>query len=125
MAFDGTNIWCANQTDGTITKIRASDGVILGTFTMGPNPAAVCFDGTSIWVCLANRHGSLLQVNPLTGAITNTYTTGLGNGPQGICFDGANLWLTQYKDGTLAKVRASDGTVLGTFATQAHPRASA
>jgi len=81
LAFDGANIWCTNQTDGTITKFRASDGAILGTFTMGPNPTAVCFDGTSIWVCLSNRHGSLLQVNPSTGAITNTYTTGSGNGP--------------------------------------------
>jgi hypothetical protein len=124
MAFDGANLWCTNQTDGTITKIRASDGAILGTFTMGTNPAAVCFDGTNIWVCLSNKNrpGSLLQVNPSTGAITNTYTTGLGNAPQGICFDGTNLWITQYKDGTLAKVRASDGAVLGTFATQAHPR---
>jgi hypothetical protein len=121
MAFDGANIWCTNQTDGTITKIRASDGAILGTFKMGAKPSAVCCDGTSIWVCLSNSPASLLQVNPSTGAIINTYTTGLGNAPKGICFDGTNLWLTQYKDGTLAKVRASDGTVLGTFATQAHP----
>jgi DNA-binding beta-propeller fold protein YncE len=39
-----------NYFDGTVTKLRASDGTNLGTFTVGTSPAGVVFDGANIWV---------------------------------------------------------------------------
>ena len=50
MAFDGVNVWVANWGDGTVTKLRASDGANLGTFTVGSNPDGLAFDGAYIWV---------------------------------------------------------------------------
>src|SRR5579864_8133517 len=35
IAFDGASIWTANSGDGTVTKLRASDGMVLGTFSSG------------------------------------------------------------------------------------------
>ena len=35
VAFDGASIWVANGDCGTATKLRASDGALLGTFTLG------------------------------------------------------------------------------------------
>ena len=30
MAFDGANIWVANQNSDNVTKLRASDGLLAG-----------------------------------------------------------------------------------------------
>ena len=49
MAFDGANIWVANSA-GTVTKLRASDGAVLGTFAVGTQPYGVAFDGANVWV---------------------------------------------------------------------------
>src|SRR5688500_4018836 len=32
VAFDGTNVWIATQFNNSVTKVRASDGAILGRF---------------------------------------------------------------------------------------------
>src|SRR5215467_2083563 len=38
MAFDGQNIWVANNGSGKITKLRANDGANLGSFNVGTSP---------------------------------------------------------------------------------------
>src|SRR3989338_6431574 len=48
--FDGDNIWVANSGSNNITKLRASDGTILGTYAVGFYPDGVAFDGANIWV---------------------------------------------------------------------------
>jgi hypothetical protein len=56
LVFDGANIWVANSGGGgghTVTKLRASDGKLLGTFAVGSHPLAVAFDGANIWVANA------------------------------------------------------------------------
>jgi DNA-binding beta-propeller fold protein YncE len=50
LAFDGTNIWVANQGSNSVTKLRASDGAYLGNFAVGNRPVQVAFDGANIWV---------------------------------------------------------------------------
>jgi hypothetical protein len=49
LAFDGANIWVANG-DGYISKLRASDGNVLGIFFVGNCPSGEAFDGANIWV---------------------------------------------------------------------------
>jgi DNA-binding beta-propeller fold protein YncE len=48
--FDGANIWVANSGSNNVTKLRASDGTLLGTFATGNSPARIAFDGANIWV---------------------------------------------------------------------------
>jgi hypothetical protein len=43
VAFDGENIWTANLGDNTVTKLRAADGTVLGTFTVGSQPIGATF----------------------------------------------------------------------------------
>lgn len=50
MASDGADIWVSNRTDNTVTKLRASDGALLGTFNVGLNPFGIVFDGANIWI---------------------------------------------------------------------------
>jgi DNA-binding beta-propeller fold protein YncE len=44
------NIWVANKGSDSVTKLRANDGIVLGTYTVGIAPVSVCFDGLNIWV---------------------------------------------------------------------------
>jgi len=50
VVFDGANIWVANQSSNNVTKLRASDGAVLGTFAAGAGARGIAFDGASIWV---------------------------------------------------------------------------
>jgi len=45
-----------NHDSYTVTKLRASDGNLQGTFNVGQGPRGVAFDGTNIWV--ANSGGN-------------------------------------------------------------------
>jgi DNA-binding beta-propeller fold protein YncE len=40
----------ANRLGGTVTELRGSDGMSLGTFTVGTGPSGVAFDGANVWV---------------------------------------------------------------------------
>src|SRR6185369_10434490 len=71
VAFDGTNVWVANQFSDTVTKIRASDGAVVGTYSVGKRPVALAYDGANIWV--ANYLGnSLTKLRASTGAALGT-----------------------------------------------------
>src|SRR5664279_3726464 len=48
-AFDGSHIWVANYTSGSVTELEASDGAIVGTFSAGANPIGLAFDGANLW----------------------------------------------------------------------------
>ena len=52
VAFDGASLWVSNRSDGSVTKLRASDGACAGTctFAVGSLPIGVAFDGANIWV---------------------------------------------------------------------------
>ena len=47
---NGTNIWVTDSDSVSITKLRASDGTLPGTYNVGINPRGVIFDGTNVWV---------------------------------------------------------------------------
>ena len=55
VAFDGANVWVTNQASNTVSKLRASDGATLGTFTVAPTPTGIAFDGANIWVATWDR----------------------------------------------------------------------
>ncbi len=38
------------HSSNNVTKLRAADGVLLGTFPVGDTPSAIAFDGASVWV---------------------------------------------------------------------------
>lgn len=50
VAFDGTNIWVANDLSNSVTKLLASTGAVVGTYSVGGIPRGVAFDGANIWV---------------------------------------------------------------------------
>jgi len=59
IAFDGANIWAANN--NSVTKLRWTDGALQGTYTVGTTPTGVAFDGANIWVT-NNGSGSVSKL---------------------------------------------------------------
>ncbi|MBZ5634919.1 MAG: hypothetical protein LAO55_17495 [Acidobacteriia bacterium] len=111
--FDGTNIWVANLISNNVTKLRPSDGSVLGTFAAGSKPYEIAFDGANIWVTNNVVNGTVTKLRASDGALLGTFTVGVG--PEGLTFDGANIWVANRGSNSVTKLRASDGTVLGTF----------
>lgn len=114
VAFDGANIWTANWNDGTVTKLQANDGTVLGTFSSGGgDPYGVTFDGANIWV--SNESGSVSKLRASDGKNLGMFAVAL---PGWMTFDSDNIWVPSagsQGNGSLYKLRASDGKVVGTF----------
>src|SRR5580704_3913411 len=117
VCFDGTNIWTANFGDGTVTKLRANDGALLGTFPAGIEPYGVTFDGANIWVSNVGSN-NVMKLRANDGKILGTFPT--GTAPTWMTFDGENIWVPNGNN-TLTKLRASDGKVLGNFTVGVGP----
>ena len=55
LAFDGASVWVTNQFSNSVTKLRASDGALIGTYAVGNGPFGVVTTntnaaGASVWV---------------------------------------------------------------------------
>jgi len=76
LVFDGASIWVADSgqiqtttasgsgqlvryfSGNQVTRIRASDGAIVGTFAVGTGPTGMVFDGGNVWVTFGGTPGS-------------------------------------------------------------------
>lgn len=118
VAFDGAHVWIANHLSDDVTKLRAADGELLGTFRAGTGPSAVAFDGANIWV--TNRgSNNVIKLRASDGVNLGTFS--VGSTPSGVAFDGANIWVTNSGSNNVTKLRASDGMNLGAFAVGTDP----
>jgi hypothetical protein len=77
ICFDGANIWVANFGDGTVTKLRASDGSPVGTYWVSvvSEPTRICFDGANIWVTNFGD-GTVTKLRASDGSPVGTYAVG-------------------------------------------------
>jgi DNA-binding beta-propeller fold protein YncE len=110
VAFDGANIWTANFGDGTVSKVRANDGTVLGTFRVGFSPIGVTFDGANIWVS-DNATNNVFKLRASDGATLGTFT--IGGAPYGIAFDGSHIWVGGAPQ--VDELRPSDGATVAVF----------
>ena len=112
ITFDGANIWVGNQ-DGTVTKLVAATGAVVGTYPSGSGATGLAFDGANIWV--ANPNGNTItKLRASDGACEGTCTFTVGTYPWGLAFDGANIWVTSSGGNYVSKV-SSSGAVLGNY----------
>ena len=116
-AFDGENLWVTNPLVGTVTKLRPSDGTILGTFNCDRGSVDVAFDGTNIWV--ANMFGnSVTKLRASDGALLGNYV--LFVDASRIAFDGTNIWVSNPGFDRITVLRP-DGTLRGTIPSNTYP----
>jgi hypothetical protein len=118
VAFDGANIWVANQSSNNVTKLRANDGSVLGTYSVGTWPNGIAFDGANIWVTNSSSN-NVTKLRASDGSVLGTYS--VGTNPCGIAFDGVNIWVANQNTNNLTKLRANDGYVLGTYSVGTNP----
>ena len=124
VAFDGASVWVTGFASNNVTKLRALDGVCVGTctFATGLAPAGVAFDGENIWV--ANLGGnSVTKLRASDGSLQGTFALTAGSNPLGIAVDGANVWVANNNNNSVTKLRATDGACVGTctFAVGTNP----
>ena len=110
-AFDGANMWIANYQSANVTKLRAGDGAVLGTYVVGGTPSFMTFDGAHMWV---NNGSSLVKLRASDGLQLGAFNVGAS--PQQMAFDGVSIWvaLFAFPQGSVAKVRPGDGAVVAT-----------
>ncbi|MEO8435804.1 MAG: hypothetical protein ABI596_12970 [Pyrinomonadaceae bacterium] len=63
-----------------MAKLRASDGVVLGAFTV-PSANGIAFDGAHIWVTDSGSD-TVIKLRASDGVVLATFT--VGNFPQGV-----------------------------------------
>ena len=113
LAFDGSSMWIAGGNG--VGKIRASDGLSLGSYSTGSGANAVLFDGASIWVANATD-GTVSKLRASDGQSLGTYP--VATNLRALAFDGTNVWALSGlygEDITLSKVRATDGSVVAKY----------
>jgi hypothetical protein len=110
IAFDGANLWTANLSSGSISRVNVGTGVD-STFTGFDNPSSVVWDGTNLWVF----DNQLKRVDPSNAVVLETIAVPSASD---VIFDGANLWMSNFDANSLTIVRAVGslrGTILATL----------
>jgi hypothetical protein len=121
---DGADIWVANGGDGTVSRVRASDGRLLGTWTGATNARGVV-TGVGKVIISGNNPGTVYFLDPLTPGSVIVAANTLGPVSRGITFDGTDLWTAN--NGSVSIVRPKGSfpwtvtTVTTGFSTVAGP----
>jgi hypothetical protein len=95
---DGVDLWVTSAPDGTVTRVRASDGRLLETWTGAASATGVLSAMGKIFVTgNVGGPGRLYRIDPAqaAGAVTTVATNigGVtGGNPWGIGFDGSKIW---------------------------------
>lgn len=99
VAFDGADLWVADAGGETVTRVRASDGRVLETWTGAINPVGVLVALGRVFVTGQTAPGKLYMIDPSqpAGAVTTVAT--LGNSPGSITFDGSRIWVGHTQPG--------------------------
>src|ERR1700680_2358244 len=87
ITFSSTAVFPA----ATVTKLRASDGRNLGTFSGANDPCGLVFDGVNIW---ESGLAYVAELRPSDCKVLFSIRT--GDETAGIAFDGANVWVADF-----------------------------
>ena len=90
---DGADLWVAKNLGASVSRVRASDGKLLETWTGATGARGVLVAMGRILVTSYANPGKLYMIDPSQpfGAVT-TVASNLGTQPVGIAFDGARVW---------------------------------
>jgi streptogramin lyase len=104
------HIWVSHWTSGTVSKIRRSDGVIVGTY---PVPGGNASRGVAVeqngdvWVANSGTH----TVGHLGNDGSNKGAVPVGNQPTGVAIDAAGkVWVTNLGSHNTTRVNPADHT---------------
>ncbi len=88
---DGADLWVA-KIDDTVSRVRASDGKVLETWTGASGAYGVLVAMGKVFVS-GGAPGKLYRIEPSQpAAAVSTVASNLGSGPLGLTFDGSRIW---------------------------------
>ncbi len=105
----------------TLAKVDADRNTVTAVFRVGPaaEEGGVTTSDDSVWL-VTDREGSLVRIDPDTGAIRQTVRIPAGSyNPR---FSDGQIWITRAEGAEVTVVDAVTGTVRGTVATGPGPR---
>ena len=93
LRFDGADVWVGGFNSATVSRVRASDGKLLETWTGAGNPAGLRVAMGRVVVVGQQSEGKLYSIDPSqpAGAVT-TVVSNLPGFPIGLAFDGGRFW---------------------------------
>ena len=90
---DGADLWVANSGSGTVSRVRASDGYPLGTWTGAPGATGVLAAIGLIFVTGNTNPGAVYVIDPIGGSGPVGFPLSpWGANPLAISFDGERIW---------------------------------
>jgi hypothetical protein len=92
--FDGEDIWVASIGGATVTRVHASDGRVLGTWTGATSAYSTISAAGFIYATGAVDFGRIYRIDPANapGAVT-VVENNLAGAPVSITYDGSNIWV--------------------------------
>lgn len=105
ITFDGKYLWIMagghNGAVHTLNEVDPATGALRRQFTYdnlieqpGSGAFGITFDGRSLWISVSGNTNKLVEVEPLAGKITRTWSSPSTLGPSDLDFDGKDLWLS-------------------------------
>lgn len=124
---DGADLWVANGGNSTVSRVRASDGKLLETWTGAGGAYAVLIAMGKVFVTGSSSpsSGRLYQIDPTqpSGPVT-TLSMDLPVAPVGIAFDGQRIWTANNGEpggGSVSIITLNPFTVTTVTADFFHP----
>jgi YVTN family beta-propeller protein len=111
IAIDGSNVWVADDVDGTVTLIDAASGGVITTIPVGPSPGAIALGGGSVWVA-DSEADQVVRIDPQTRAVTATIA--VGDQPTGIAVDEHGVWVANSLSDSVSRIDPSSNQVAQT-----------
>jgi DNA-binding beta-propeller fold protein YncE len=91
---DGADLWVASAGSGTVSRVRASDGRLLETWTGAAGAHAVLVAMGRVFVAGGDATGKLFMIDPTQNPGAVTAAADLGAFPHDLAFDGSRIWAT-------------------------------
>jgi DNA-binding beta-propeller fold protein YncE len=108
---DGADVWVANLNSATVSRVRASDGKLLETWTGATSAHGVLVAMGKVFVTGLTSPGNLYQIDPTqTADAVTILSTSLGPSPLGIAYDGQRIW-TANNGGSVSIITLNPTTV--------------
>ena len=103
--FDGADIWVPSLGGASVSRVRASDGKLLETWTGATMALGAVSAMGRVLIAGDTTPGNLYQIDPSqpAGAVT-TVASNLGDSPIGLAFDGARFWTANSAGGSVSIV---------------------
>ena len=109
---DGEDLWVANTNSDTVSRVHASDGKLLQTWTGIPNPRDVLIARGRVFVLGNGSTGRIHAIDPAQPAGLAPQLVNIGQENSiSIAFDGFNLWVTSFPPGLVSKINPNTAAV--------------